>query len=85
MSYQRIATYKTGPIAVSVTIDGQQIDITRAEVAQLNTKEKVRNVLTTKAGKQLPDDLFIHINRDKSVGLAIGHEPAVWPEDDGGN
>lgn len=73
-------------VALVVILDGEQFGLTYANLASLNlnTAEKivarVEDWATTN-GYTLPP-FWVHINADGSLALAIGEEPAVWPEDE---
>jgi hypothetical protein len=54
-----------------------QIAVSQAQIDNLTAGE-IQVALRTATGRV---DIFMHRNRDGTVALAIGEEPAVWPED----
>jgi len=85
MPLERVATWRdVAKDPVSITVDGVEIVITRQDVASLNTADDIRQFLETLAltsAVELPR-IYVHLNRDRSVAVATGREPAVWPEDE---
>lgn len=87
----RIATWKQSALdkdvsrePVTIVVDGHTIVITRALITRLNTTKKLMDKVEEYAlanGIELPP-IFFHINRDKSIAIATGQEPEIWPEDD---
>jgi hypothetical protein len=58
--------------------------ITHGNRIRFDSAEKIvseLNRLATRRSDTL-DSVYIHINRDNSVALAIEAEPDVWPEDE---
>jgi hypothetical protein len=91
MKWKRIATWSAAKAAnhegVSIALvaeDGailREATLTPEELQKVSNRvERIKAALEEKFGVTL--DIFIHINRDGSVAIAIGAEPAVWPEDE---
>jgi hypothetical protein len=57
--------------------DNTQIAVSQAQIDSLTVGE-IQVAIRTAAGRV---DIFVHRNRDGTVALAIGEEPATWPED----
>jgi 2-phospho-L-lactate guanylyltransferase (CobY/MobA/RfbA family) len=56
---------------------GTQIAVLQSQLASL-TASQVQVLLRTTTDRT---DIYVHRNRDGTIALAIGDEPAVWPED----
>ncbi len=70
-------------IAISLTVSGYKFEVTQTQVQQLGTAENIENVIVQAAGAEgitIPP-IYVHINRDGSLSLALGEEPSTWRED----
>jgi len=76
MSLKRLASIPSG-IFIEFTGD-VKVDI--GDVAEISTKEKVDQEVEKVLGKD--NKVFSHVNRDGTIAIAYGAEPAVWPEDE---
>jgi hypothetical protein len=86
VALSRVAAWKRAEQgkAVLIVVDGKKIEIDHASLTTLDTAEKIKAELQSQASlsnMQLPK-IFIHLNRDGSVAVAVGAEPRVWPEDE---
>lgn len=79
---RRLATFTpttnaTDGLIIELT-DDTQVKITQAAI-ELATEGQIETTLRTTLTR---DDVHVHKNRDGTVALAIGQEPATWPEDE---
>jgi len=79
---RRLATFTpeinaTDGLIIELT-DDTQVKITQAAI-ELATEGQLETTLRTTLTR---DDVHVHKNRDGTVALAIGQEPATWPEDE---
>ena len=65
---------------IELTIGKKKMAVSKTDIGLLGTAENIKAALATTFGGQL-DDLFVHVNRDKSVAVATGAAPIIWPED----
>ena len=70
--------------AITITADGQTFALSHAQVSSLTEAqiETALNNLVAIGNVELPT-IYVHINDDDSLALALGAEPDVWPEDRG--
>ena len=85
MPLEKVATWKRANQgrAVHIIVDGYTLEITHNDLARLNTEAKVQKEIDRLA--RLNDvtlPIFAHVNRDRSIAIATGIEPDVWPEDE---
>ncbi len=57
--------------------DNTQVAISQAQIDTLTAGE-IQVALRTATGRV---DIWVHRNQDGTVAVAIGEEPAAWPED----
>ena len=79
---RRLATFTpttnaTDGLIIELT-DDTQVKITQAAI-ELATEGQLETALRTTLTR---DDVHVHKNRDGTIALAIGQEPATWPEDE---
>lgn len=60
--------------------DGRTFIATKAQIALLDTEEKLLNAVRVSLGGI--QDIFVHKNRNGRWAIATGQAPAVWPEDE---
>ena len=70
-----------------ILIDTQRWVIPAATVANLADDAALQATLVATSGRALPANIHVHLNRDKSVAVALGTLPMgfVWPEDEVGS
>jgi hypothetical protein len=85
MSIKRIATARSpGRSAVLIRTGKGTYAITHGDRVRFETAEEIEAELERLAALRSDTlgDIYIHINRDDSVALAVGAAPEVWPEDE---
>ena len=85
MGLEKSATWKRPDQgrAVHIVVDGYSLEITHNDLARLNTEAKVQREIDRLA--RLNDvtlPIFAHVNRDRSIAIATGAAPEIWPEDE---
>lgn len=82
MGLTRITTRKPtkGPVAVTIEVDGKQVDISYADkLTRFNSEADFKAEIERVVGTKIP--IFVHFNRDGGVAIATGRAPEIWPED----
>jgi hypothetical protein len=80
-----VATWKTGTnaIAISVTIGNKTFTRNHVNIPANATEAQLESAARTwaTANNVTLGEFHIHINVDRSLAIAIGPAPDVWPED----
>ena len=83
LGLKRVSTRKQldyNPMTIEI---GEHIfTLTWGDLIKTNTDKKIKRYLIDAASEFGIDvsNIFVHINRDSSIAIATGQEPAVWPE-----
>ena len=64
---------------ISIQTVDKTMSITAAQLVKLNTNLKIKTALNTTFGQTILD-LYVHINRDKTICIVTGEPISVWPE-----
>lgn len=86
MGIKRLATWKSGIDNYATVIefnDGPTVAVLHSAIAALN-EAQIKFLISGYLQDRLPpgDKLFVHLNDDHSLAIAIGkEEPSPWPED----
>ena len=78
---------KTNGGGCDMLVNGQRWVIPAATVKGLANDQALVNTLVATSGRALPPGIHVHLNRDKTVAVAIGTLPPgfQWPEDEVGS
>ena len=82
MIAQRIAALKArvSDTALILETDGRKYALSQQELTSCVGADAIKHALEAKVGKAL--SVYIHVNRDGSLAMAINQEPLPWPEDE---
>jgi histidinol-phosphate/aromatic aminotransferase/cobyric acid decarboxylase-like protein len=86
----RISTRKqsAGTFAFQIVVDGFEFELNYSDIktpgnpsGTIVDNADLQAAVEAALGRLLGDSVFIHINRDESIAVALSEEPTVWPED----
>jgi hypothetical protein len=74
---RRLAVPRTGENAIIIEW-GEESAILTWGIIEHMPEHQITMALRTQMGR---DDAWVHRNQDRTLAVAVGEEPTVWPED----